>query len=264
MSSSSCTGDLFNGLMSQPFTGGNDSSYYSCAFLSNYTLASKCCSPDKPHPFDDACYSWCDLPASMNSAFDSDEVDDFQYFMGCLNATGETIGPLWCHAQPHVIFNSATATRSSAPTSSFNSTAYCATNDPQSFISEPDSSPACGILPNTSNTLAFEACCQPAPVQWSVQHCYEVCGLPRGTAFRGEGNLTYDQALGSFKACLLQKANGSQSGLDGVFCRVNETRIDLRGTTFSTTQYLTGDAVARSSLRNAILLVGFMVLIVAL
>jgi hypothetical protein len=236
-----CSSVSVNGLLSQNFTGGG-TSFYSCAFPSNYTLASKCCSPDTVHPFPiDPCYSWCDLPASMDAAFDADDVDYYQYFQGCLNTTGEETGPLWCHAQPHVIRPTAITTKA-APTSTFDAVAWCATQNPQELISVPGPKPACGILPNQSNSDALVKCCQPAPAQWSVMHCYEYCGLPQGTGFRGVGNLTYDETLGSFKACLLQEGNGSQSVFDGVYCRTNGMPIDLRSTTFGTTKYLTGMA----------------------
>jgi hypothetical protein len=239
---STCSSVTTNGLLSQNFTGSGGSSFYSCAFLSNYTQASKCCSPDKVNAFPDPCYSWCDLPASMNEEFDSDAVDYFQYMKGCLNATGEDIGPLWCHAQPHIV-QSPTMTMSSQPTSTFDAAAFCATQSGQDAISGPvDPSPGCGILPNLTNSVMLVKCCQPAPAQYSVMHCYEYCTLPRGNGFRGVGNLTCDEALGSFKACLLQEGNNSQRVFDGVFCRVNGSEIDLKGTVFSTTKYLTGQA----------------------
>ncbi|KAF2430555.1 hypothetical protein EJ08DRAFT_697298 [Tothia fuscella] len=240
--SNSCTTVSTNGLLSQNFTGGGSSSY-SCAFLSNYTLASQCCSSiSPPQKFaNEPCYSWCDLPASMDAQFDSDEVDYFQYFKGCLNATGETTGPLWCHAQPHIFRPTGTTTTTTTkPTSTFNAATFCATQNPQVLISVPDPKPACGILPNHTNTNALERCCQPAPVQWSIIHCYEYCGLPMGSGFRGVGNLTYDETLGSFKTCLLQEGNNSQSVLEGIICRSNGTPIDLQNTTFGTTKYLTG------------------------
>jgi hypothetical protein len=178
----------------------------------------------------------------MNDAFDSDSVDYFNYFKACLNATGDDIGPLWCHAQPHVIF-SPTTTTATRPTSTFDSAAFCATTAPQDAISGPvDPFPGCGILPNLTNSDTLVKCCQPAPAKWSVLHCYEYCTLPRGNGFRGVGNLTYDEALGSFKACLLQEGNNSQSVFDGVFCRVNGSEIDLKSTVFGTTKYLTGRA----------------------
>lgn len=263
MDMSSCSP---NGLLSQPFTGGNTTSLYACAFASNASRAATCCSPDTPHPFSDPCYSWCDLPASMNSQFDTGEVDFYQYFHGCLNATGEKVTMLWCHAQPHVVASSnpsaATATTTSAtPTGTFNNTQFCATADPQSAIAGPvDSGPGCGILPNTTNTDQLERCCQPAAVKYSVAHCYEYCALPRGNGFRGAGNLSYDEALGSFKACMLQQGNGNQSVLDGVFCRVNGSAVDITGT-FGTTKYLTG-AAGRIRIFDCVL--GLVVAIVAI
>jgi hypothetical protein len=148
---------------------------------------------------------------------------------------------LWCAAVPHIVSQSARPP--SQPTSTFDAAKWCATSDPQSLIGTYDPQPACGILPNQSNTLALEACCQPAPVEWSVVHCLEYCGLPLGTGYRGVGNLTFDEALGSFKTCLTQKGNGSQDGLDGVLCRVNGSAIDLKNITFATTKYLTGSGL---------------------
>lgn len=181
----------------------------------------------------------------MNTQFSTREIDYYQYFQGCLNATGEKVTMLWCHAQPHVIASSVSATAtmtSTTPTSTFNSAQFCATADPQAAIAGPvDPAPGCGILPNTTNTDQLERCCQPAAVKYSVVHCYEYCALPRGSGFRGAGDLTYDEALGSFKACMLQQGNGNESVLDGVFCRVNESAVDIKGT-FGTTKYLTGVA----------------------
>lgn len=68
----------------------------------------------------------------------------------------------------------------------------------------------------------------------------EYCYLPYGNEFRGVGNLTYDQTLGSFKTCMLERGNQSETALDGLVCRVNATAIDLKTTTFGTTKYLTG------------------------
>lgn len=232
-----------NGLRSQNFVGSNGAteSLYSCAFASNFTQVSLCCKPDVVHAFsDDPCYSWCDLPASLNSQFDSRELDYFQYFTACLNSTGESINMLWCHAQPRIIINPTVTPTSTRATSTFDSAKFCATNDPQTLISVNDPHPACGILPSTKNSLALEACCQPSAVKYSVIHCYEYCPLPRGNGFRGVGNLTYDQAMGSFKTCLQEYGNRTADVFDGIFCRVNGSEIDMKGTIFGTTRYLTG------------------------
>ncbi|KIW06703.1 uncharacterized protein PV09_02403 [Verruconis gallopava] len=245
----------YNGILQMNLTGtiGSDS-YYACAFLSNYTLAQKCCAPEKVHSFDeDKCYSWCDMPASMNDEIDTEGFDLLDYMRSCLNQTGETIGPLWCRlTQAHAITspNSISTDSSSAPTSTFSAEKFCATEDPQTLISVNDPWAACGTLPNNSNHLALEACCQPAPVKWSVVHCYEYCYLPRGNAFRGlsdSRNLTDDQILGSFKTCMLQKGNGTGSELEGLVCRVNGSAIDLKTTAFQTDRYLTGGGITSDS-----------------
>ncbi|TID21790.1 hypothetical protein E2P81_ATG05059 [Venturia nashicola] len=246
---STCSRSI-NGLLSQNFIGSNGTteSLYSCAFASNLTQASPCCKPDIVHPFsEDPCYSWCDLPTSLNSQFDSGELDYFQYFKACLNSTGEDIRMLWCHAQPHIIANpTPTTTMSVKATSTFDSAGFCKTNDAQSLIAVNDPLPACGILPSTRNSRALEVCCQPSAVKYSVVHCYEYCPLPRGNGFRGVGNLTYDQALGSFKTCLQQYGNETADVFDGIFCRVNGSVIDLKGTVFGTTRYLTGGGGKRA------------------
>ena len=99
----SCT---HHGLLSQDLTGTSGSdSYYACGFLSNYTRAATCCAPETVHEFSDPCYSWCDLPASMNQQIDTDrDLSMLDHMQSCLNETGESIGPLWCRmTQPHVI-----------------------------------------------------------------------------------------------------------------------------------------------------------------
>jgi hypothetical protein len=248
--SDTCASVSTNGLLSQNLTGtiGGDSSY-ACGFLSNYTLASKCCTPEAVHTFDaDPCYSWCDLPASMTDEIDNDpSFDMLAYMDACLNTTGETIGPLWCRlTQAHVITSSGTDDDTPAPTSTFSADKFCETSDPQQLIAVNDPWPACGILPNNSNHLALEACCSPSPVKWTVIHCLEYCYLPRGNAFRGlnDGrNLTDDQILGSFKACMLEKGNGTDAAFDGLLCRVNGSAIDLMTATFETDKYLTGGRI---------------------
>lgn len=241
--SATCADISTNGLLSQNFTGGGADSEYSCAFATNYTsLATKCCASSGIHPLGDPCYSWCDLPASMNYAFDTDNPDYFQYFKGCLNSTGLSGGPLWCHAVPHIVVNptpTTTSTRTATPASVIQAS-YCATANPQNDIAVNDPAPACGILANQTNTEALQYCCAPAAVKWTVEHCWEYCPLPRGNNFRGVGNLTYDQTLGSFKTCLQQQSSNAATAFDGIFCRVNGSEIDLQRTTFQTTQYLTG------------------------
>jgi hypothetical protein len=98
--------------------------------------------------------------------------------------------------------------------------------------------------------LALEACCSPSPVKWSIIHCYEYCYLPRGNTFRGlkDGrNLTDDQILGSFKACMKEQGNGTNAAFDGLLCRANTSAIDLSTAEFETDKYLTGGGITNSA-----------------
>jgi hypothetical protein len=235
----------YNGLLNQELVGtvGGDS-YYACGFLSNYTRASTCCASEAVHEFPDPCYSWCDLPASMNNQIDNDrDFSMLDYMSSCLNQTGETIGPLWCRlTQPHVnILPKTTTTDTATPTPTQSHEEYCEEQDRQSAISVQDPWAACGILSSNPNHLAFEACCQPAPAQWARRKCFEWCYLPRGNIFRGfrdSRNLTDDQILGSFKTCMIQEVGDEARAFDGLWCRANESAIDLGAMTFQTAEYL--------------------------
>lgn len=147
-----------NGLLSQNLTGtvGGDSSY-ACGFLSNYTKASTCCAPEIVHEFPDPCYSWCDLPSSMNNQIDNDrDFSMLDYMKSCLNQTGETIGPLWCRmTQPHVIvLPKSTATDGSAePTSTFSAEEFCQLQTHNCPYQHTTHGPHAGFSPATPTTL---------------------------------------------------------------------------------------------------------------
>jgi hypothetical protein len=235
-----CTDISVNGLLSQPFSLPVSTSFYACAFASNQTQATECCG-DTPQPFPDTCYSYCDLPSSLNTQFDlGTGPDAFSYMQSCLNATGDLVPALWCQAAPHIIPE--IATTKPAPTSTFNADLFCATNDPLTLISSYDPLPECGVLPNGTNAEVLSECCYGMVVKWSVVHCYQYCGLPLQKPGNPPGpKIGYDAALGSFKTCLQQRG-GDDAGLEGIICKVNGSGIDLKSTTFATTQYLTGSA----------------------
>lgn len=241
--SGACT---YNGLLDQDLTGsiGGDS-YYACGFLSNYTRAATCCSPETMHKFPDPCYSWCDLPSSLNNQIDTDrEFSTLDYMQSCLNQTGETIGPLWCRlTKAHVVTLPKTTTESAVPSQTPTHEEYCATVDRQAATSIQDPWPACGMLPTSQNELAFRTCCQPSPAQWGARKCIEWCYLPRGNVFAGmrdSRNLTDDQILGSYKTCMIKEVGNEASAFDGLWCRVNGSAIELGATTFTETKYLMG------------------------
>ena len=88
-----------------------------------------------------------------------------------------------------------------------------------------------------NNTAAFDHCCGWAPRRWDTEHCYVYCELPRGNAYRGDGNLTADESLGSFKKCLINNGGGDVA-LDGIYCSGNGTMIDIKAYNVTTTAYL--------------------------
>lgn len=239
-----------DGVLSLGIPTHDSASYYACATASNYTRLASCCG-STPHVYSqDPCYSWCDLPASLNSQFDNcdgDDCDAYSYMQECLTQDPNTeIEALYCSATPHVIYGTATTT-ASTPTSTFDSGDFCADEWPPAqteLATVLDPYPGCAVLENATNYHVLNQCCSPSPVQYSVGQCYVYCALPRGTNFRGEGDLTTDQALGSFKACMIEYASGldNKTLFGGIYCRANQTQVLLNQSDFGTTKYLTGHA----------------------
>ncbi|KAF2396048.1 hypothetical protein EJ06DRAFT_585573 [Trichodelitschia bisporula] len=247
MSTSTCPPPSSSGVLSQSFPESDtlSDSFYSCAFpAASIPLAQPCCG-ETPHLFAaDPCYAYCDLPADMNAAFDAATSKTgtraFDYMKQCLNSTGEPVGALWCHAQPHIVRPTATTTTQRA-TSTFDAAAYCATLDMRPLLSRVDPAPGCAVRPQERYADNLLACCQPGYGRWGSGRCYEWCPAPRGTGYHGMGNLSYEAAMGSFRACMLEKGNGSLDVFEGVWCRFNGSEVDLR-TSFAGMEYLTGSA----------------------
>lgn len=269
MSNSSCPLSV-DTLLSLGIPSTSSANYYSCSTATNYTRFATCCAPEKPHVFsDNSCYSWCDLPASLNAQFDAADGDDaYSYMRNCLEENGTTtVEALYCSAKPHVMNSTssdgsddlgtgtATGTDSSLPTSTSTSTltsGFCKGIWPpkQSELAgyfDPD--PGCAILLNASNIQSFEECCDPAPLKYATNECYEYCMLPKGDGTDGAGNLTVNQTLGSFKACMIKDGNGldNKSLFGGMYCRANKKAVNLSLQNFGAQAYLSRSATSRLS-----------------
>ncbi|KAF2093266.1 hypothetical protein NA57DRAFT_61779 [Rhizodiscina lignyota] len=257
MSNSSCPLSV-DTLLALGIPSISSSNYYSCSTATNYTRFATCCAPEKPHVFsENPCYSWCDLPSSLNAEFDEaigTDDDAYSYMKSCLEQDGTTtVQVLYCSAKPHVVSSSpgsgdddgfgtatATGTDASFPTSTFDS---CATAWPprqSDLAGYVDPHAGCAILLNASNIHSFEECCDPAPLKLDVTDCYEYCVLPRGDGADGAGNLTVDQTLGSFKACMMKDGNGldNRTLFGGMYCRANKSAVNLSADDFGAQAYL--------------------------
>lgn len=262
-----CSAPSTDALLALGIPTSDSDSYYSCATASNASRLAHCCSPSPVNAYEsDPCYSWCDLDADLNAQFDSSSTggDDngtaFSYMRRCLDGGDDSTNsadasvPLYCRAKPHVVVASATTT-AATPTSTFDTASFCRSEWPPdetqlAGLFSPQA--GCAMLENATNYHVLNRCCQPAPVQYSVLHCYVYCRLPRGSGFRGDGNLTADVALGSFKACMLEYAGGlsNESLFDGIYCSANESRVWLNQSDFGTTKYLTGAGAGSTPLAH--------------
>lgn len=246
-----------NELLSLGIPTTNSPSYYACATASNYTRLAECCGSSTVNVYSQQpCYSWCDLPASLNTRFDDcafgtdDDCDAYAYMQSCLENDPDThVEVLHCSAEPHVITGTGTrtTTSTSSPAPTFSTEAFCKSEWPPSQANLGgvlDPYPGCAVLENATNYHILQQCCSPSPVRYSVEECYVYCTLPRGDDYRGAGDLTTDQALGSFKTCMIKYASGldNMSLFDGIYCRANSSRVLLNQSDFGTTQYLTGSA----------------------
>lgn len=252
MTNSTCSSLSVDTLYYLGIPSTSSESYYSCSTAANYTGFASCCSPSTVHSFpDNPCYVWCDLPASLNTQFDdctSYDCDAYSYIEQCLQDNGTDAKVLYCSSQPHVITSTATATdTASYPTDTSYlydtcESAWPPTKTQLATYFDPD--PGCAVLPNASNFQAFSSCCEPAEVEYDTSECWEYCLLPKGDGSSGQGNLTVDETLGSFKACLMKQAPGldNTSLFGGMYCRANKSAVNLSVSDFGALDYLPNQA----------------------
>lgn len=240
----------------------------SCVAPSTFTRFPTCCLPyATSYQANDQCFQWCHThddwylykPSTWPlGGFDvgnstvSNATERLRLsFKACLAADGQSVTDDVVSCQAN--------TQATVP-SDYNffgpNNITCDLRHPSTTLNlQPNHRPQCAIRPtgtgtaNTdgNNTATFDRCCGWAPRKWDSSHCYVYCELPRGNAFRGDGNLTADESLGSFKKCMINNGGG-EVALDGIYCAGNDTMIDIKAYNVTTAAYLDGSSSNRPKL----------------